>query len=240
MDNTRFDALVKAFGGRGTRRAAIAGAMAVFAGRAVAPAIAQQSGEGADCLQPGERCDNNQTMWWRKDSCKLCCSGFPKAEGDGWACACTPKGGGCGQSIACCGREECYYGVCGGPSCMPEGGECGAGKTACCEGLLCDPYGWCKPDPSYVPPAPTAAPEAPVADAGTVPVGVSMDSGSTNDGGTDTADAGTDTADSSPSTDSGSASAGASGDRECRPAGRGCTLAEQCCSGSCGIDGSCA
>lgn len=243
MDNERFDALTRVFTGRGSRRATIVGALAVLAGRAALPALAQQNGEGSDCLRPGVPCDNNPTMWWRNDSCKLCCSGFPEPEGDGWRCACTPKGGGCGQSLACCGDEECYYGVCGGPACMPDGAECGAGMTACCEGLYCDAFGWCKPDPNYVPPAPTAAPaQADAAAApGTVPVGVTMDSGTTTGGATDTADAGADTADASPSGDSGDATAGATdAARECRPAGRGCTLSEQCCSGSCGTDGHCA
>ncbi|MGI9254900.1 MAG: hypothetical protein ACR2J8_14235, partial [Thermomicrobiales bacterium] len=124
-------------------------------------------------------------------------------------------------------------------SCMPEGGECSAGSTACCVGLYCDAFGWCKPDPNYVPPAPTAAP-APAPE--TAPVGVTLDSGSTNSGTTDTgtaSDAGTDTADASPNNDSGSASAGNGEVHECRPAGRGCTMADQCCSGTCGADGNC-
>ncbi|MFM9107719.1 MAG: hypothetical protein ACKOWF_13585, partial [Chloroflexota bacterium] len=170
MDNRRFDALARVFGGRGTRRSVAAAALAVLAGRAVlpsAPAVAQQNGEGEDCLRPGSRCDNNPTMWWRNNSCKLCCSGFPEPDGDGWVCGCTPKGGGCANTAGCCRDERCYYGVCGGPSCMPDGGECVANGIPCCEGLYCDPYGWCKPDPAYVPPAPTAAP-APAASAGSL------------------------------------------------------------------------
>lgn len=244
MDNERFDALTRAFGGRGNRRSVMAAALAVLTSAAAVPGVAraQQSGDGDDCLRPGTTCDNNPTMWWRNDTCKLCCSGYPEPDGDGWKCACTPKGGGCGRSDACCDREACYYGVCGGPDCMPDGGECGAGKIACCVGLYCDPFGWCKPDPNYVAPTPTPAPaDAPAASAnpGTVPVDITMDDTSTA-GGVESADAGADTASASPNGGTDTADAGAAPARECRPAGRGCTLAEQCCSGSCGVDGNCA
>ena len=150
MDKERFDALTRVFGGRGNRRSVLAGAIAVLTGAAAAPAMAQQTGEGDDCLRPGTRCDNNQTMWWRNNSCKLCCSGYPEPSGGGWKCGCTPKGGGCSDSAACCDNRDCYYGVCGGPDCMPEGGEC-SGDIPCCAGLLCDSYGWCRIDPNYSP-----------------------------------------------------------------------------------------
>jgi hypothetical protein len=245
MDNERFDALTRVFGRSGNRRSIIGAAVAVLSGAAAAPAMAQQTGEGEDCLRPGTMCDNNQAMWWRNDSCKLCCSGYPEPSGTGWRCACTPKGGGCGNSEACCDGEACYYGVCGGPACMPDGGECEAGGTPCCEGLYCDAYGWCKPDPNYVAPAPTPAPAAAPAasaDPGTVPVDITFDD-STSTGATDSATTGTDTATSDPSVGSDTASAGEGATapaRECRPTGRGCTLPEQCCSGSCGADGNCA
>jgi hypothetical protein len=228
LENERFDALTRALGGRGSRRAAIAAALAAIAGRTAAPALAQQNGTGEDCLRPGTSCDNNPTMWWRSNSCKLCCSGFPEPNGDGWRCGCTPKGGGCGTSAACCDRRSCDYGVCGGPECLPDGAKCDS-RTPCCTGLYCDPYGWCKPDPNYVAPAPPAAPAAAPEAA---PVGVTLDTSTSTDGTTDTAiaspDGGTDTA-----------SADGGVERECRPTNRGCTLNEQCCSGTCLATGNC-
>lgn len=162
MDDSRFDALARVLGGRGTRRGTLAAALAILAGRSAAgggsaqeisPRIADIGGTFAAeeaCLRPNASCDNDATLWYRPDSCKKCCSGYPEPSGGGWKCGCTPKGGGCSDSAACCDNRDCYYGVCGGPDCMPEGGEC-SGDIPCCAGLLCDSYGWCRIDPNYSP-----------------------------------------------------------------------------------------
>lgn len=264
MDGTRFDDIARrlatsgrragaglATSTRTSRRGALAGVLGVLALLRAKPAAAlpEPPGQSA-CLRPGERCDPER--FWVASGCKKCCSGFSEERGGEFGCGCTPKGSGCGTSAACCENRDCDYGICGGPECYPAGGPC-RDRGDCCS-QTCGADGVCVGDAPAAEPAaaPADTDTATATDAGTgadtatadgeVTVGgdISGDGTISADGTTTTGTTAADgaTTDGGTTTDTATAD-GAAPTRECRPAPRGCTLNEQCCSGSC-VNGSCA
>jgi len=140
MDAARFDRFTRLLSGKASRRAGVGAALAVLISRGAADAI----GNRDDCVAANKVCDPDR--FWKRNSCKKCCSGFTTVRSGKTYCGCTPVRGGCSTSAACCNGRQCTYGACGGPECLPEGGECR--RHADCCSNFCREDGFCKPDPS--------------------------------------------------------------------------------------------
>ncbi len=148
MEPALFDRITRLVALKADRRILVVSALSALLKKQDS-ALSQVSGDDPNCFAPDRRCDNNPAMWFRRNTCKLCCSGYPVKDGQNWVCGCTPQGSGCGTSLACCGELTCDYGLCGGPA--PT-------ATAVPENPL--PV---ESAPSEPPPTETVPPEAPPA-----------------------------------------------------------------------------
>lgn len=140
MDDSRFDALSRAFGGAVSRRSGLVALGALLGGVAIGEGTAAS---GRKRPKPEGPCGDGS----RKDNiCTKgddCCTGScdlskGKTNKDGLGrCRCVRKGGSCTEDRNCCGGRICGGGsVCGGPV-VPVGSSCVVGVDLCADGATC-------------------------------------------------------------------------------------------------------